>query len=171
MEKLKRWIYGKIALFVDVANLFYLQKRLKWKISYQKLYQFFDKNFSLYKAFVYTAYLPQNENQQRFIRMLRKTGYTVRSKPIKNIKLSSKTSKWKGNLDVELTIDAIEHIRRYDTFVLISGDSDFASLIDYLKSKNKQTIVISGKGSISKELIERAKFVNIKKLKEFIELA
>ncbi len=170
MEKLQKITQGKVALFVDVANLFYLQKRLKWKVSYQRLYHFFNKNFSLYKAFVYTAYLPEDKNQERFIKMLKKTGYTLRLKQIKNIKLSSKTSKWKGNLDVELTIDAIEHIQRYDTFVLISGDSDFAPLIEYLKSKNKKTIVISGKGSIAKELIKKAKFVNIKKLKKFIQL-
>jgi len=47
-------------------------------------------------------------------------------------------------------------------------DSNFAPLLDAVKARHKRTLVISTKGHISKELLERAKLINLKKLKEFI---
>lgn len=57
----------------------------------------------------------------------------------------------------------------YETAILISGDSDFAPLIDKMKQKGKKILVISTKNHISKELIERAKFIDLKKLKQVIK--
>lgn len=50
----------------------------------------------------------------------------------------------------------------------MSGDSDFAPLLDELKEKGKWVIVMSSKHHISKEFIERAKYINLKKLKNQI---
>ena len=47
---------------------------------------------------------------------------------------------------------------------------DFAPVIDRIKSLGKRIIVMSVKGHISKELLDRAKYVNLKKLRNSIEL-
>lgn len=87
---------------------------------------------------------------------------------MKRIKISRNTYEWKGNLDVELTIDVLANLDNFDTLILMSGDSDFAPLLDKIKENRKRVLVMSAKGHVSKELIERAKYINIKKLKDQI---
>jgi len=52
----------------------------------------------------------------------------------------------KCNFDVEIAVDAVHLMDYYDTFALFSGDSDFVSLINFLKKKGKKIILFhSGK--------------------------
>lgn len=99
-----------------------------------------------------------------------KNRFVVRTKPVKRIRLAAGVYQWKGNFDVELTLDVVSNLGNFDTLVLMSGDSDFAPLLDRVKQRGKRVIVMSVKGHISKELLERAKYVNLKKLRAEIEL-
>lgn len=75
----------------------------------------------------------------------------------------------KGNMDVELTIDAVHNIDKYDECFLFSGDSDFLQLINYIKKRGKRVIVYSSKNSISQELRTGGnKYVDILKIEEDI---
>ncbi len=87
-------------------------------------------------------------------------------KGIKNRK--SGREEWKGNLDMELAFEMDDTKDKYDTAVLISGDSDFAIPIDRIKKANKWIIVMSTRGHVAKELLERAKFIDLRKLKDDI---
>ena len=88
---------------------------------------------------------------------------------MKRIQIGKVAYEWKGNLDVELTIDVLKNIPQFDTLVLMSGDSDFAALLDTVKEARKRVIVmVSTKGHVSRELLERAKYVNLKKLRDEI---
>lgn len=49
----------------------------------------------------------------------------------------------KSNFDVEISVDAIRLIDKYNTFCLLSGDSDFARLAEFLKRQGKKIIVIA----------------------------
>lgn len=49
--------------------------------------------------------------------------------------------------------------------MLISGDSDFSVPVDRIKKVGKWIIVMSTRGHISKELLERAKFIDLRKIK------
>jgi len=61
-----------------------------------------------------------------------------------------------------------ELVDKFNTAILFSGDSDFAIVLDKLKSKDKRVPVISTRGRIAKELLERAKFIDLRKLKNEI---
>ena len=50
----------------------------------------------------------------------------------------------KCNFDVEICIDAIRLMSKYDTLCLFSSDSDFISLINFLKNNRKKVILIKG---------------------------
>ena len=39
--------YNRIAVFIDVANIIYSLKDLKWRIDYKKLQEYFVKNSKL----------------------------------------------------------------------------------------------------------------------------
>ena len=96
----------------------------------------------------------------------------VKTKKIKFIKDKNDKRNFghhKGNVDVDLTIDAVHFRDSYDTFVLLSGDSDFESLIKYLKSFKKRCIVISTKEHVALKLLKQAKFLDFKKIRKQIE--
>jgi uncharacterized LabA/DUF88 family protein len=50
----------------------------------------------------------------------------------------------KCNFDVELCVDAMRVIDKYDTICLFSGDSDFVSLLDHVRKQGKNVILIKG---------------------------
>lgn len=68
---------GKVYIFIDAANIFYTQRTLGWKISYERLKQYFKEECkeSLGKIFVYTATDSERPQQKKFLDMLEINGY------------------------------------------------------------------------------------------------
>ena len=166
---LKKIIQGKTAVFIDAANVLYSQQTLGWKLDYEKLYQLFLKNTKLIGIYFYTGKIGTNDKQSGFIKRLTKLGYQVIAKEVKFIKISKIDSIPKGNLDIELALDAYRFSELYDSIVLASGDSDFAYLLDLLKEKDKHIIVLSTKGHVARELIKRGKYIDLRKLEPEIK--
>lgn len=163
-----QFVKGRVYVFVDAANILYSQQTLRWRVDYKKLKEYFEKECDLRAIYFYTGHVGENHKQNLFLEKLKSIGFQVRAKEVKRIKISRNVYEWKGNLDAELIIDALKNTDNFDTCILMSGDSDFAPLIDELKEKKKRVIVMSTKHHVSRELIERAKYVNIKKLKDRI---
>jgi len=161
---------GKVAVFIDAANIFYSQRTLGWRISYERIYMYLKKECDLVSIFVYTATDETRPEQEKFTTMLKRSGFVVRTKPVKKIRIAQGVYQWKGDFDIELTLDMLDNIARYDTAVLMSGDSDFAPVVDRVKAAGKRIIIMSVKGHVSRELLERAKYINLKKLRKEIEL-
>lgn len=173
MPTIKKIIYRqstKAVVFIDAANVIYSQRTLKWQIDFKKLMDYFKKNYQLDNIFFYFAYIKNDKKQQGFFGKLKQWGYRIRTKEVKLIKQADGTVLKKGNLDVELTIDAVKDLRYYSTAILMSGDSDFHALVKYLQSKNKKVVVISSKGHVSFELLKAAdKYINFNSLRGFVE--
>ena len=167
---IRKYIQGRVAVFIDAANIFYSQRTLGWRISYERLKEYFEQECVVTNVYVYTATESTSKEQTKFVSMLERNDFIVRTKPVKKIRLAGGAYQWKGNLDIELTMDMIQNLSSYDTAILMSGDSDFAPLIDHIKSQHKRILVMSVKGHVSKELLERAKYINLKKLRHNIEL-
>lgn len=166
---LSKFIKGKVYVFIDAENVFYSQRTLGWKISYEKLMKYFKKECGKNtKCFIYTGIDEFNSKQRNFLDMLDITGYIVRTKVVKKIKSHGGGYRWKNNLDMELAFEMVDTKDKYDTAVLLSGDSDFSTPIDRIKPAGKRIIVMSTRGHISKELLERAKFVDLRKIKKEI---
>ena len=165
---IKKFDFGKAAVFIDAANILYSQKTLNWKIDFQKLKDFFNKNGKIISFNYYTGIIKTNKKQNQFLKKLQSYGYNVFTKEVKFIKLQNNRYLSKGNLDVELALDAYRLKKDYKSLILFSGDSDFSYLIDLLKKDAKRIFVFSTRGHISKELLIRAKYIDIRKLKEEI---
>jgi len=165
---IEKFIKGRIFVFIDAANVLYSQKTLGWKIDYQKLKQYLLQEGDLRGLYFYTGKMSDYDKQVKFLKKMKQYGYDVKAKDVKFIKVEENIYERKGNLDVELVIDVLKNIDNFDTCILMSGDSDFAPLVDEIKMKGKLVVVLSTKGHISKELIERAKYINLKKLKQQI---
>lgn len=164
-----QFIKGVVYVFIDAENVFYAQRTLGWKISYEKLMNYFKQECGKdTKCFIYSGKDEHNTKQQKFFDMLEINGYIVRTKVVKKIKDHSGGYKWKNNLDMELAFEMDDTKDKYDTAILVSGDSDFVTPIDRIKKADKRIIVMSTRGHIAKELLERAKFIDLRKLKDKI---
>lgn len=83
---LHQFIKGKVYIFIDAENLFYAQRTLGWRISYDKLINYFKKECSDgIKCFVYSGKDENNKKQLKFFDMLEINNYIVRTKIIKKL--------------------------------------------------------------------------------------
>lgn len=163
-----KYVEGKVIVLIDSANLECSLKELQWHMDYQKLYDYFSKNTSLYAIRFYCVRF-DNADQDNFFTVLKKMGFKLVTKKMKIIRDGNTTIK-KANFDVEITYDAPELRKKYDSLVLFSGDSDFGYLIKKLAGHRKSTIVVSASYHISKELIYCCKrYIDLKKLRNEFE--
>lgn len=82
---------------------------------------------------------------------------TLHSAAIELIDIPQKYYSGKNSADIKLVVDAMElsaSKEHLDTFVIISGDSDFSPLVSKLKENDKHVIGVGVKNSSSKLLID-----------------
>ena len=135
----------KIVLMIDGANLYATSKALGFDIDYKQLLKSFQKRGYLLRAYYYTALIEDQEYSsiRPLIDWLDYNGYTVVTKPAKEFTDSMGRRKVKGNMDIELAIDAMELSETVNHFVLFSGDGDFRSLVEALQRKGRKVSVVS----------------------------
>ena len=106
----------KIALFIDGANLYATAKTLGFDIDYKRLLREFQSRGYLLRAFYYTAVIEHEEYSsiRPLIDWLDYNGYRVVTKPTKEFVDSSGRRKVKGNMDIELAVDAMELASQID---------------------------------------------------------
>ena len=135
----------RIALFIDGANLYATAKSLGFDIDYKRLLKEFQSKGRLIRAFYYTALVEDQEYSsiRPLIDWLDYNGYSVVTKPTKEFVDSMGRRKVKGNMDIELAVDAMEMAEHLDHIVLFSGDGDFRSLVEALQRKGVRVSVVS----------------------------
>jgi uncharacterized LabA/DUF88 family protein len=135
----------KVVLFIDGANLYATSKAIGIDIDYRRLLQEFHSKAYLLRAYYYTALVEDQEYSsiRPLIDWLDYNGFTVVTKPAKEFIDSSGRRKVKGNMDIELTVDALEMSAHYDHLVLFSGDGDFTALVAALQRRGKRVTVVS----------------------------
>jgi len=135
----------KIVLLIDGANLYAASKALGFDIDYSKLLEYFQASGYLLRAYYYTALVEDQEYSsiRPLIDWLDYNGYRVITKAAKEFTDASGRRKIKGNMDIELTIDAMELSESVDHFVIFSGDGDFRSLVEALQRKGRKVSVVS----------------------------
>lgn len=135
----------RIALFIDGANLYATAKSLGFDIDYKRLLKEFQARGKLIRAFYYTALVEDQEYSsiRPLVDWLDYNGYSVVTKPTKEFVDSFGRRKVKGNMDIELAVDAMEMAPFLDHIVLFSGDGDFRSLVEALQRKGVRVSVVS----------------------------
>ena len=150
--------------FIDASNLWQAQKSKGKMFDYEKLKAFLKSKFNASEIYIfyYTAYPAEGtrdyslDGKHKFYTYLKKgLGFTVVKKELKRIITHSEAGdsiQEKGNMDVEMTIDAVHNVNKYTLAVFFTGDSDFMPLITYIRNKNKKVHIFSSKNNISQEL-------------------
>jgi uncharacterized LabA/DUF88 family protein len=135
----------KIAIFIDGPNLYATAKTIGFDIDYKRLLKEFQSRGTLVRAFYYTAIIEDQEYSsiRPLIDWLDYNGYTVVTKATKEFIDASGRRKVKGNMDIELAVDAMELAEHVDEIVLFSGDGDFRSLVEAVQRRGVRVTVIS----------------------------
>jgi uncharacterized LabA/DUF88 family protein len=130
----------KIAIFVDVQNIYYTTRdAYQRQFNYRLLWQELLAKGDIIQATAY-AIARSDDQQHKFQKALKHIGFEVKLKPF----IQRSDGSAKGDWDVGITIDIMAAAARQDidTIVLLSGDGDFDMLLSYVKAEyNVNTIV------------------------------
>ena len=135
----------RLALFIDGSNLYAAAKALGFDIDYKLLRQEFMRRGKLLRAFYYTALLENDEYSpiRPLVDWLHYNGFSMVTKPAKEYTDSQGRRKVKGNMDIELTVDAMELAPHVDHIVLFSGDGDFRKVVEAVQRRGVRVSVVS----------------------------
>jgi uncharacterized LabA/DUF88 family protein len=136
----------KIALFIDGANLYATARTLGFDIDYKRLLKEFQSRETLLRAFYYTTVIEdpeQHSSIRPLIDWLDYNGYTVVTKATKEFVDASGRRKLKGNMDIELAIDAMELAEYVDQIVIFSGNGDLRPLVEAVQRRGVSVTVVS----------------------------
>lgn len=157
---------GRVAIFIDGANLFYAALQLGIEIDYTKLLVRLTAGSKLLRSFFYTGVDRTNEKQQGFLLWMRRNGYRVVTKELVQLPDGSK----KANLDVEIAVDMMTLAGSYDTAVLVSGDGDLAYAVNAVSYKGVRVEVVSLRSMTNDHLINVADcYIDLDSIKESIQ--
>jgi uncharacterized LabA/DUF88 family protein len=136
---------ARIALFIDGANLFSTAKTLGFDLDFKRLLHEFQSRGVLVRAFYYTAIFEDQEfsSIRPLTDWLSYNGFTVVTKATKEFTDASGRRKVKGNMDIELAVNAMEIADRVDEIILFSGDGDFRSLVEAVQRRGVRVTVVS----------------------------
>ena len=129
----------------------------------------------LLRAFYYTALLENDDYSpiRPLVDWLNYNGFNMVTKPAKEFTDSMGRRKVKGNMDIELTVDAMELAPHVDHIVIFSGDGDYRPLVESLQRQGVRVSVVSTIRSqppmIADELRRQAdNFIELEELKDVI---
>src|ERR1700739_3673024 len=136
---------SKIAIFIDGANLYATAKTLGFDVDYKRLLKEFQSRGTLLRAFYYTAIVEDQEYSsiRPLIDWLAHNAAHCVTQATKEFIDASGRRKVKGNMDIELAVDAMELAEHIDQMVLFSGDGDFRSLVEAMQRRGVRVTVIS----------------------------
>lgn len=139
--------------FIDSQNLNVGVQKFGWKVDWQKFRKFLTEKYGVTKAFMFIGYVPEFEP---LYEQLHEAGYAIVLKPTYDMtkpqpepgseegRAAEEDKKpVKGNIDADLVLWAMKEISNYDKAILVSGDGDFFSLVEYLEGKKRLAHILT----------------------------
>jgi uncharacterized LabA/DUF88 family protein len=165
---------NRVAVYVDGANVYFAQKEaLGWWIDWPRFLDVMREGRELISAHWYQAYRSTPEpEQERFLHHLTLVGFAVTKKVLKTIvDRDSGATTLKGNLDIDLTIDALTESDHFDIAVLVTGDSDFVPLVEALRARGKRVMVAATQQNVAVELRQAVgvNYIDLRDLRPRVE--
>jgi len=119
----------KVAIFVDVQNIYYTTKQIhQCHFDYNAFWAKVTSDREVVKAIAY-AIDRGDEKQKQFQNILKGIGFELKLKPF----IQRSDGSAKGDWDVGITLDIMEHAQNTDIVVLASGDGDFDLLVTKIR--------------------------------------
>lgn len=136
---------NKTALFIDGAHLHAAAKALGFAIDYKRLLMEFRGRGEFLRAFYYASIVEDLEYSpiRPLTDWLDYNGYHVVTTIAKEFTDASGRRKTKGNMPLELVVDAMELAEHINEMVLFSGDGDLRSLVGAVQRRGVRVTVVS----------------------------
>jgi uncharacterized LabA/DUF88 family protein len=136
---------SRTALFIDGASLYATAKALGFDVDFKRLLGEFQTRGNLLRAYYYTAIIDDgNSSSNRpLIDWLDYNGYTVVTRTAKEFIETSGRRRLKGDIDIDLAIDAMEIAEHIDQMVLFSGNGNLRSLVEAMQRRGVRVTIIS----------------------------
>ncbi len=161
--------YERLGLFVDGSNFYSAAKSLGFDIDFKKLKNEFTRRSTLLRAYYYTV-LAEHEDYspvRPLVDWLDYNGYTIITKPAKEFIDANGRRRFKGNMDIEISVDALTIAPHVQHIVLCSGNGDFKPLIVALQRLGIRVSVVSSVKSTPPMIADELR----RQADNFIELA
>lgn len=140
--------------FIDSQNLNLGTQKMGWKMDWKKFREWLKSEYNVEKAFMFIGYMPDFEP---LYDQLHTQGFLVVLKPTlemfntdekqdkhpgerhdkKEEKPEEEKRTVKGNIDADLVLHVMKEQANYDKAIIVSGDGDFYTLLEYLEEKGK----------------------------------
>ncbi|MCY4320388.1 MAG: NYN domain-containing protein [Alphaproteobacteria bacterium] len=142
---MRSYMEERTALFIDGANFYAAARALNINIDYKRMLDYFSKRGRLIRAFYYTALIEEQDYSpiRPLVDWLDYNGFTMVTKPAREFTDTLGRRKVKGNMDIELAVDAMEMADHLEHVVLFSGDGDFRRLVEALQRRGVRVTVVS----------------------------
>jgi len=142
--------------FIDSQNLNLGVRTLGWQIDYKKFRLYLKNKYDVERAFMFIGLVANN---QKLYTQLQAAGFILVFKPTVRYFENGKETV-KGNVDAELVLHAaaIEYAN-YSRAIIVSGDGDFACLVQFLNDNDKLLHIFTPNGKYSKLLRPYSKFI------------
>lgn len=152
--------------FIDSQNLNLGVQKIGWKMDWRKFRKWLEEKYGVTHAYMFIGYMVENES---LYELMHDHGYLVVLKPTLEVKapvevLSEEAAAEKaknpppplpegevekpkmivkGNIDADLVLYAMKELPNYDKALIVSGDGDFLSLVEYLAHEKKLLKVLA----------------------------
>ncbi len=136
----------KVGVFCDDSNLYHAYKKYGWRVDFKKLRKLL-KNYCDLQFVHYHVAIPDKSDDvfggtKNFLSKI-DSFVILKKKLLKYTPIAGKFMK-KADVDVEITLDVVRNIDNLDVIVILSGDSDFLELKNYVVYDKKKNILFVG---------------------------
>lgn len=162
----------KTYAFIDASNIIYGTRNEGWKVDFRKLFKYLRERYGCKKICYFAGYDKGNFKQQAFYKKLKSFGYELILKQVKIYRQDDGGVIRKANCDVDLTFYAMRDKDEFNRAIFLTGDGDFAILLNYLLEVMKKEIVVIANGKRTAKEIRQllgGNFTPMMSLKGIIE--
>jgi len=129
----------RVGIFIDTQNMYYSARYLfRRKVDFKHIVEDAKSGRRLIRAMAYVI-KTKGDEAKPFFEALEKAGIELREKDLIEYASGHK----KGDWDVGLTIDVVRMLDMLDVVVLVSGDGDYAPLIQFCQARGRIVELIS----------------------------
>jgi uncharacterized LabA/DUF88 family protein len=141
----------RVGVFIDTQNIYHSAKNLYHsKVNFGQIVKDAVGERSLIRAVAYVI-TTEAGDEKAFFEALTKMGIETKTKDLQIFGSGAKKADW----DVGMAIDAVKLAPKLDAVILLTGDGDFAPLVEYLQvNEGCQVEVVSFGKSTSTKLRE-----------------
>lgn len=135
----------RVALLIDGVGITGVARLLDRQVDFSKLRTMFASKARLMTARYYTTVVEENDHAplRPLLDYLGYNGYVVRTKPARSFIDAEGRRKFKGSMNIEMAIDALQMAENVDHIVIFSGDGDLCGLVEALQRQGKRVSICS----------------------------